>query len=350
MTEVNRPPAPAVTGRRSAGLAALSATFVLSVGCAAEAPGTGESSARAPDPEARVEQRSDTRLGSYRLAVPDPPAERPPLLVMLHGCTQTAEEIAHATRLDERAASAGVVVLYPEQSPELHPARCWRWYEPAHQQRGEGEPARIAGLTRAALRETGADPDRVFVAGLSAGGAMALVLGAVYPDLYRAVGSFAGVPYGVAGSEAEALTVLANGPDSTALGARVREAGATGARPISVFVLHGGADRIVHPAHAAGIITQWSAANHRAGGTGGTSAEVLEAFDEAGEQGGRRFQRTVLADPACGTHLERWSVDGLGHAWSGGRAGAPFSDPRGPDATRELLRFLLDQPEPAPPC
>lgn len=223
------------------------------------------------------------------------PANRPwsglPLVVMLHGCWQSVDGFAAATRMNELAGELGFVVAYPAQSSRANPQKCWNWFEALHQRRNEGEPSLIAGITRKLLRQ-GLDARRVYVAGLSAGGAMAAVMGAEYPDLYAAVGIHSGLPHG--------------------------------AQNLPIIAFHGDQDSTVHPSNSDFV---------RAAGS--------RVAAEHGQRNGRAFTRTLHFDAGGRRMVEQWMVHGAGHAWFGGRPGASFADPQGPDASREMLRFFL---------
>lgn len=266
---------------------------------------------------------------SYRLYRPETSPEsgaRPPLLVMLHGCTQDAAGFARITRMASLAGAQGCWVLFPEQSAEVNRGRCWQWFEPGHQQRGAGEPAILAGMVRKLVREHQLDGQRVFVAGLSAGGAMAVILGRVYPDLFKAVGVCAGMPHGSARNAATAMLAMrgrhgvAGGPD---------RAGGSPGKPVRTIVVHGDRDRTVSPRNATAIVDA-----------------ALDAFgpttdeQEAGTAGGRNVIRVRYRTESGLVAAEAWTIHGAGHVWCGGAPGT-FSDPRGPDVSAVMLRFFL---------
>jgi poly(hydroxyalkanoate) depolymerase family esterase len=264
----------------------------------------------------------------YRLYLPQRRGtDRLPVIVMLHGCTQTAEAFAAGTRMNHAAAGAGCIVLYPEQPPAANPNRCWNWFRPEDQRRETGEPALLAGLTRSIVAEHGGDPGRVYLAGLSAGGAAALVLAATWPDLYAAVGVHSGLAYGVARDLPTAQAAMRGG------------APVAPAVPfVPTIVLQGDADPTVHPDNARRIVEQAVAA----------ARTPLRRTVEAGRVvGGRSYERlSHLA--AAGTPLvEAWTIHGGGHAWSGGLAGASYTDPSGPDAARAMLDFFHRHRRPA---
>ena len=248
----------------------------------------------------------------YRLYVP---AKRPegalPLVVMLHGCTQTPEDFAAGTGMNRLAEEMGFLVAYPEQPAGANPNRCWNWFEPAHQRRGAGEPGLIAGIVGQVTRGHPVDPARVFVAGLSAGGAAAAVLGDAYPDLVRAVGVHSGLPAGAARDLPGAFAAMRQGGTGTAL-------------RVPAIVFHGDQDTTVSPRNGEALLR----------GAG-------PARTETGTAGGRTYTRAVHTDRTGRVRAERWTVHGAGHAWSGGSRAGSYADPSGPDASREMMRFFL---------
>ena len=260
---------------------------------------------------------------SYKLYVPSHPAAQRSLLVMLHGCTQDADDFAAGTRMNALAEDHGLLIAYPVQTRAENPSSCWNWFNPRDQRRDGGEPAIIAGLTGAIIAEYDADPRRIYIAGLSAGGAMAAVMGASYPDLYDAIGIHSGLPYGSATDVISAFAAMRGEagslPPSTAL-------------PVKTIVFHGSADRTVHPSNATAIIEA------HPGLTAGSPHELTGS-----ESGHRSSTRTVLSDHAGREVAEHWLIHGAGHAWSGGSPEGTYTDPKGPDASREMLRFFLGE-------
>lgn len=278
------------------------------------------------------------RTIDYMLFVPAsaaaPREAPPPLIVMLHGCTQDADDFAAGTRMNEHARACGAMVLYPEQARRAHGQQCWNWFKPQHQQRGRGEPALLAALTRQVAQQQQADGSRVYVAGLSAGGAMADVLGRCYPEIYAAVGVHSGLPHGAAHDVMSALSAMRTG-------AAPVPAGAAAMRPPTI-VFHGDADATVHASNGLAILA------------GATPGEV----EDGRSPSGRRFTRTRYPACAAGGDGEHWRLHGAGHAWSGGSAQGSYTQPDGIDASREMLRFFLahrlgdprDDGPPVPPA
>jgi poly(hydroxyalkanoate) depolymerase family esterase len=319
--------------------------------CTATAPPPAAVASAVVAPE--VELATPSRFGertftgaagsrTYRLFVPtahDGWAELP-LLVMLHGCAQDAADIAAGTRMNQAAQERGLVMVYPEQPASANPQRCWNWYLPEHRARDGGEAALIAGITREVMRSHRIDARRVYVAGISAGGAMALVMAASYPDLYAAVASHSGVMFGAASDVAGALAAMqGQGLDPESGAAAVIDAMGSARRPVPALVIHGAADPLVNPDNAAATADQWVRA-HRGIGVSTRSEPESEEI----ERNGRRATRFTYRDAEGGVVVERWSIPGLAHAWSGGAAAGSFTDPDGFDATREIVRFFLDHP------
>jgi poly(hydroxyalkanoate) depolymerase family esterase len=240
---------------------------------------------------------------------------------MLHGCTQTSEDFAAGTGMNALAESHRVVVVYPQQSRGDNAQSCWNWFSRGDQRRNCGEPAILAGITREVVARHGVPTQRVFVAGLSAGGAMAMILGTAYPDLFHGVGVHSGLPVAAAHDIPSAFAAMAGrGTETATTGPAVR-----------TIVFHGSSDTTVHPSNGDRIVGQ---ALDR-----GTS-ECLQ-IDETGTARGRRFSRCTTFDANGGKAVEHWVVDGMGHAWSGGQTAGSYTDPRGPDASAEMLRFFL---------
>ena len=265
-----------------------------------------------------------------------------PLVVMLHGCTQDPDDFARGTRMNELAESKSVLVAYPQQPESANPRKCWNWYEPAQQKRDEGEPALIAAITRRVMKDYKVDATRVYLAGISAGAAMAVTTALSYPELYAAVASHSGIAHGAASNVSEALAAMqgrANG-DSTLVSRGLKAMG-TRARAMPVIVFQGASDHVVHPENAKQILAQFQAVESAAIGRGG----VDRPAEDGETPGGYHFTRTVHGKGDA--TIEVWLVNELGHAWSGGSADGTFTDSRGPDATREILRFFLDHPHPA---
>lgn len=258
----------------------------------------------------------------YRLYVPPAAGSEPlPLVVMLHGCTQDPVDFAAGTRMNERAREEGFFVLYPAQAQRANPQRCWNWFKASHQQRGRGEAAILAGMTLDVMARHAIDPSRVYVAGLSAGGAMAAILAHEYPELFAAAGVHSGLAAGAARDLPSALRAMKEGPST------LPRAGS-----VPVIVFHGTADATVHPANGRQVV---EAVQPEGGST---------ISDPVAANGRRGATKKVVRDAAGRVVAEHWAVHGGPHAWSGGSPQGSYTDPQGPDATAEMLRFFRQHP------
>lgn len=265
------------------------------------------------------------------------PGQPLPLVVMLHGCKQDPDDFALGTGMNERAADQGFHVLYPAQSQAANPLRCWNWFKHNHQQRDRGEPALIAGMTQMVMREHAIDPDRVYVAGLSAGGAMAAIVAALYPDLFAAVGVHSGLAMGAADNVMQALDVMKNGSRTGAVVAQ------TGQPPVPTIVFHGDQDVTVHPSNGEQLIS--SVVEEAAGAEPAlVAADARPEVDQGQSPQGQKYTRSRYRDRAGDVIAEHWVVHGAGHAWSGGDPAGSFTDAGGPDATGEMLEFFFAHP------
>jgi poly(hydroxyalkanoate) depolymerase family esterase len=248
-----------------------------------------------------------------------------PLVVMLHGCTQSPDDFAAGTRMNFIAEEQTCFVVYPAQRSDANQSKCWNWFRTADQQRGGGEPSLIAGITRQVMRDYSVDPKRVYVAGLSAGAAAAAIMGATYNDLYAAVGIHSGLACGAATDMPSAFAAMRQGGGS---GPRVNISG-NGA-PVPTIIFHGDRDTTVHSNNGDQVLEQ-------AIGTTSTQKTVHRGQIP----GGHEYTRTTHTDAGGREILEHWNIHGAAHAWSGGSPAGSYTDPRGPDATREILRFFL---------
>jgi poly(hydroxyalkanoate) depolymerase family esterase len=249
----------------------------------------------------------------YRIFVPPELPAAPGLIVMLHGCTQSPEDFAAGTRMNQVAGAQGFLVLYPEQTTSANVQRCWNWFNPSDQQRDMGEPALIAGMTRAVMAEYGVDSRRVFVAGLSAGGAKAAIMGAAYPDLFAAIGVHSGLACGAAHDMPSAFAAMHGGKPGK------------GRLSIPTIIFHGDRDGTVNPQNAREVAAQ----------LGTLDAAQIERGQVPG---GLAYTKSVRRDAQGCKKLEQWTIHGAGHAWSAGS----FTEPKGPDASGEMLRFFQE--------
>lgn len=283
--------------------------------------------------------KSDLGERQYWLYVPSSyDATRPvALVVMLHGCTQDGADIARGTRLNEWAERDGFIAAYPQQSQSASMNKCWNWFNPQHQGRGAGEPGIIAGITAEVAARYNVDGTRTFIAGVSAGAAMAGLVAAAYPDVYRAAALHSGPEFRAASNVGEALQVMKSGgadPVQQA-GLAYRVMGAH-ARTIPVIVFHGARDAVVLPINGAQAARQWQYTNDYADDGMLNGSLILDTAR------GEGFTRTIVRSKDHRVVVEYWLVDELGHAWSGGSTEGTYTDPSGPDATREMLRFFHD--------
>ena len=283
-------------------------------------PGTGKD--QAPLNGKFLSLTASTPAGSrtYKLYIPTSYAPGGALVMMLHGCKQHPDDFAAGTGMNVLAEEHGCLVAYPAQSKNANGSNCWNWFQANDQRRERGEPAIIAAIARDILRDYKADPARVYVAGLSAGGAMAAILASQYPDLFAAAGIHSGLPTGAAHDVPSAFAAMKNGTVK-----------AGGAAAIPLIVFHGDADKTVNPRNGQAVLAQRTAGR-------ASNAEV----EKGKAANGRGYTRAIHRDSTGKLLAEHWTVHGSGHAWSGGSRRGSYTDPQGPDASREMLRFFLE--------
>lgn len=298
----------------------------------------------APDSFERVTFMHAGVRHQYRLYVPPGAAKgvAMPLVLMLHGCTQNADDFALGTGMNQAAAPANALVLYPVQTRSANPNGCWNWFEPGHQHRGQGEPELLVAMVRDVMARHPVDAQRVYAAGLSAGGAMAAVLGREYPDVFAAVGVHSGLQAGAADNMMAALSAMNNGAK---LGTKNRPTThPSGAPQPALIVFHGDADATVHAKNGEQLVD--AALESALGGKAAVRHETLQGKSDAGQRFTRTVYRATDAKDA-GVLAEHWVLHSAGHAWSGGNARGSYTDARGVNATQEMLRFFLEHPRAA---
>lgn len=298
----------------------------------------------APDSFERVTFMHTGVRHQYRLYVPPGAAKgvAMPLVLMLHGCTQNADDFALGTGMNQAAAPANALVLYPVQTRSANPNGCWNWFEPGHQHRGQGEPELLVAMVRDVMARHPVDAQRVYAAGLSAGGAMAAVLGREYPDVFAAVGVHSGLQAGAADNMMAALSAMNNGAK---LGTKNRPTThPSGAPQPALIVFHGDADATVHAKNGEQLVD--AALESALGGKAAVRHETLQGKSDAGQRFTRTVYRATDAKDA-GVLAEHWVLHSAGHAWSGGNARGSYTDARGVNATQEMLRFFLEHPRAA---
>jgi poly(hydroxyalkanoate) depolymerase family esterase len=285
-----------------------------------------------------IERSYTNRAGTraYKLYVPSSyVGQEVPLVVMLHGCTQDPDDLATGTLMNALAEEHTFLAAYPAQATAANSSRCWNWFKAVDQQRSRGEPSLIAGITCEVLGEYHVDPSRVYVAGMSAGGAMAAIMGEAYPDLYAAIGVHSGLAPGAAHDLSSAFAAMRQGGPVTARRdvPNVATAGES-SRVVPVIVFHGDRDTTVHPSNADHLL-----AHYRAAANTGKPAPLVRV--QRGQvPGGHAYTRAIHRDAGGRAIAERWTVHGLGHAWSGGSRPGSYTDPKGPDASAEMVRFF----------
>ncbi|CAN5119039.1 PHB depolymerase family esterase [soil metagenome] len=286
-----------------------------------------------------VERSYTNQAGTraYKLYVPSGyVGQAVPLVVMLHGCTQNPDDFSAGTHMNALAEERTFLVAYPAQAQNDNMSRCWNWFKAADQQRGRGEPSIIAGITREVVGEYALDSGRVYVAGMSAGGAMAAIMGTAYPDLYAAMGVHSGLAPGAAHDLLSAFAAMQNGGpcrDAPILASN---------RVTPAIVFHGDRDTTVHPRNGDQLLA------HLAASTGDRNLAGKPAprakIRQGQVPGGHAYTCATYHDADGRAVVERWTIHGLGHAWSGGGLSGSYTDPKGPDASAEMVRFFLQHP------
>ena len=278
------------------------------------------------------------------------PVETPaPLLVMLHGCAQTALDFATGTGMNLLAEQYGFVVVYPQQTGLANQNLCWNWFLPANQQRSSGEPATIAGIIEQMQQNTllwSIDSNRIYVAGISAGAAMAGILGATYPDVFAAIGMHSGLEYQAANSLGQSVKAMhSGGPAPQKRGSAAYAAMGEHARVVPTIVFHGTADHVVAPLNGDQVVQQWMQTGYLASNKTYIADYQLPSSMITGQMpGGYAYVTATWNAPSREVVQAYWKIDGMGHAWSGGNPAGSYTDPRGPDATKAMYHFFMAHP------
>jgi poly(hydroxyalkanoate) depolymerase family esterase len=279
---------------------------------------------------------NEARSRAYKLYVPSRYRGQPlPLIIMLHGCTQSPDDFAAGTRVNLNAEDHNWFVAYSAQAASANASKCWNWFRPGDQGKGQGEPSLIAGITRQVVSDYSIDAERVYAAGLSAGAAAAVILAATYPDLYAAIGVHSGLACGAASDIPSAFAAMRQSQPA----ARRRPGRPSPRRGVSrtvpAKVFHGDLDTTVHPRNGDQVVAQLRE---------DSNTDLRVTVQHGRVPGGRAYSRTLYHDARGQVIFEQWIIHGASHAWSGGSPAGSYTDPQGPDATREMLRFFLDHP------
>jgi poly(hydroxyalkanoate) depolymerase family esterase len=296
-----------------------------------------------------IERSYSNQAGTrtYKLYIPSGYiGQEVPLVVMLHGCTQSPDDIAAGTQMNVLAEEKIFLVSYPSQAQGANINKCWNWFKASDQQRGRGEPSLVAGITRQVIEEYNVAGDRVYVAGMSAGGAMAAIMAEAHPDLYAAVGIHSGLAPGAAHDMPSAFAAMhQGGPATPHRGVHVATHTGESARRVPAIVFHGDRDKTVHPRNADHLLGHFCPAK-TTGSREETGGSTLRGMVRRGQvPGGHAYTRARYRDAGGRTIAERWTVHGLGHAWSGGSSSGSYTDPKGPDASLEMVRFFNEHPQ-----
>jgi poly(hydroxyalkanoate) depolymerase family esterase len=273
-----------------------------------------------------------------------------PLIVMLHGCTQTPTDFANGTQMNTLADQDQFIVVYPQQTSTYNSLECWNWFQPADQSRGSGEPAIIAGIVQTVEQATSQwtiDTNRVYVAGMSAGAAMAVIMGATYPDIFAAVGVHSGLEYEAATSETAAVTAESQGgPSPTQQGQAAYNAMGSAARVVPTIDFQGQSDYTVYPVNGDQVIEQWMETDHLASNGTYNASFSTPATTTNGQVPNGHSYTVETWNNSNGQEIEEcWKINGMGHAWSGGSSSGSYTDPEGPSATNAMYTFFMNHPK-----
>lgn len=327
-------------------LAALGLSLLAA--CGSSPPPADAAKALSEESFERYSYTNESGTRAYKVFVPAglPPGRPAPLIVELHGCGGNADEEARWSRLNAVAGARGFLVAYPEQDPSANGSRCWNWFHPDHQARDRGEPSLIAGITRDVAARWRIDAQRIYIGGISAGGAMTVVMLATYPDLYAAGMVYAGCEY----MGLPCLGSLSALPPAES-GRLAHEAAQGHGRAAPALVVQGDRDPLVPFPNAELVVQQLLATDDWAddGSDNGSVSRTAVRSESRTEPGRHAYSVDTYADASGCVLVERWLVNGLGHAWSAGESnGSPrdqlFTDPLGPDVTTAAVDFFLSHP------
>jgi poly(hydroxyalkanoate) depolymerase family esterase len=316
-------------------------------------PKEGETDSAVVPPGGRFIERSYTnRAGtrSYKLYIPSGYiGQEVPLVVMLHGCTQSPNDIAAGTQMNRLAEENIFLVAYPAQTQGANMNKCWNWFKASDQQRGRGEPSLVAGITREVIDEYNIADGRVYVVGMSAGGAMAAIMAEAYPDLYAAVGIHSGLAPGAAHDMPSAFAAMhQGGPATPRRDVPITTLTGESDRIVPAIVFHGDRDKTVHPRNADRLLEHYYPAKATGSRDTASPSTPRGTVRQGQVSGGHAYTHATYRDAGGHAIAERWTVHGLGHAWSGGSSSGSYTDPKGPDASAEMVRFFNQHPRREP--
>jgi poly(hydroxyalkanoate) depolymerase family esterase len=296
-----------------------------------------------------VERSYTNQAGTrtYKLYIPSGyMGQEVPLVVILHGCTQSPNDIAAGTQMNVLAEENIFLVAYPAQAQGANTNKCWNWFKASDQQRGRGEPSLVAGITRQVIDEYNVADGQVYVVGMSAGGAMAAIMAETYPDLYAAVGIHSGLAPGAAHDMPSAFAAMhQGGPATPRRDAPIGTATGESARIVPAIVFHGDRDKTVHPRNADHLLEHYCPAKLTGCRDDARGSTPRGTVRQGQVPGGYAYAQATYRDAGGRAIAERWTVHGLGHAWSGGSSSGSYTDPKGPDASAEMVRFFNEHPQ-----
>jgi poly(hydroxyalkanoate) depolymerase family esterase len=286
---------------------------------------------------------------NYKLYIPSGyKGQSVPLVVMLHGCGQNPDDFAAGTKMNAIAERETFLAVYPEQSADANTNKCWNWFVPEHQEKGKGEPSIIAGITKEISSEYNVDKKHVNIAGMSAGGAMTVIVGAAYPDIYAAIGVGAGLEYKAAHDLISAVGAMeTGGPDPDQQGGLAYLASNGVGRIVPTILFHGDTDLVVNVVNGHQTISQWAQTNDYAddGSNNDSIDDIADSVILGQVSDGYSYKRSIYHDARGNEIMEKWIVETMGHDWSGGSPDGSHTDPKGPDASEEMIRFFMEHPK-----